>query len=127
LNRSCADLAGEDSAVIQLRTHDGANVSVFASFAADGFPAQQVDRLDVLGDKGSIRLDGPRLTCAGENPGERRYDLAVEYQGSYNRTIAHFVEALRDGRPFETAPEDNLETLKLVEDFYRLSGWDARA
>jgi predicted dehydrogenase len=124
LNRSCADLAGEDSAVIQLKASDGANVSVFASFAANGFPPAQIDRLDVLGDKGSIRLDGPSLTCTGETPEVRNYDLAVEYQGSYNRTIAHFVEALRDGTPFETAPNDNLETLKLVEDCYLLSGWE---
>jgi predicted dehydrogenase len=124
LSRSCADLAGEDSAVIQLKGSDGANVSVFASFAASGFPAVQIDRLDVLGDRGSIRLDGPLLTCTGENPDQRTYDLAAEYQGSYNRTIAHFVQALRDGTPFETAPEDNLKTLKLVEDCYRLSGWE---
>jgi hypothetical protein len=52
-------------------------------------------------------------------------DLAVEYQGSKSRTIAHFVTALRDVSPFETAPQDNLETLRLVEDCYRLSGWGA--
>lgn len=126
LSRSCTDLAGEDGAVIQLRAPNGASVSVFANFSAHGAPAAQVDRLDVLGDKGSIRLDGQVLTCSGSNPDERRYDLAVEYQGSYNRTIAHFVRSLRDGTPFETAPEDNLETLKLVEDCYLLSGWEAR-
>jgi predicted dehydrogenase len=124
LSSSCADLAGEDSAVIQLKASNGANVSVFASFSANGFPAVQIDRLDVLGNKGSIRLDGPSLTCTGDNPEQRNYDLAVEYQGSYNRTIAHFVECLRDGTPFETAPDDNLETLKLVEDCYLLSGWE---
>jgi D-apiose dehydrogenase len=126
LSRSCADLAGEDGAVIQLKAHTGANVTVFASFAASGFPATQIDRLDVLGDQGSIRLDGASLTCSGADPAQRSYDLAVEYQGSYNRTIAHFVQALRDGTPFETAPDDNLETLKLVEDCYRLSGWGDR-
>ena len=124
LSRSCADLAGEDGAVIQLVAYDGANVTVFASFAADGFPAAQIDRLDVLGDQGSIRLDGASLTCTGTEPAQRSYDLAMEYQGSYNRTIAHFVQSLRDGTPFETAPEDNLETLKLVEDCYLKSGWE---
>jgi predicted dehydrogenase len=123
LSRSCADLAGEDGAVIQLKASDGADVSVFASFSASGFPAVQVDRLEVLGDKGSIRLDGRLLTCTGDNPDQRTYDLAVEYQGSYNRTISHFIECLRNGAPFETAPEDNLKTLKLVEDCYLLSGW----
>ena len=46
-------------------------------------------------------------------------------EGAYNRTIAHFVTSLRDDTPFETAPQDNLATLQLVEDCYRLSGWEA--
>jgi predicted dehydrogenase len=125
LSRSYPEMAGEDGAVIQMKTEGGGTVSVFASFAAHGFPAAQVDRLDVLGERGSIRLDGPLLTCSGAAPAEKRYDLAVEYQGSYNRTIAHFEQALRENTPFETAPEDNIETLRLVEDCYRLSGWEA--
>ncbi|MEP6838920.1 MAG: Gfo/Idh/MocA family oxidoreductase [Bradyrhizobium sp.] len=125
LSRSSDQLIGEDSAVIQLETDSGAAVSVFASFAAHGHPATQVDRLEILGDRGAIRLDGPQLTCSGASPKEQIYDLAAEYQGSYNRTIAHFVRSLRDNTPFETAPQDNLETLRLVEDCYRLSGWEA--
>jgi len=125
LSRSYAEMAGEDGAAIQLKTDRGATVVIFASFAAHGYPPAQVDRLDILGDSGSIRLDGPLLTCAGSYHEERFYDLATEYQGAYNRTIAHFVQALRDNTPFETAPEDNIETLRLVEDCYRLSGWEA--
>ena len=68
---------------------------------------------------------GPSLTCSGASPAERTYDLPTEYQGSYNRTIAHFVQSLRDNLTFETAPQDNLETLRLVEDCYLLSGWEA--
>ena len=125
LSRSYAGMAGEDGAAIQMQAESGGSVAIFASFAAHGHPAVQVDRLDILGDLGSIRLDGPLLSCAGAQPAELRYDLAAEYQGSYNRTIAHFVQCLHDGAPFETAPEDNLETLRLVEDCYRLSGWEA--
>jgi len=125
LSRSSDQLVGEDGAVIQLETDKGAAVSVFASFAAHGHPATQVDRLEILGDKGAISLDGARLACSGAAPKEQVYDLAIEYQGSYNRTIAHFVKSLRDDTPFETAPQDNLETLRLVEDCYRLSGWEA--
>jgi predicted dehydrogenase len=125
LSRSSDLLVGEDGAVIQLATGNGAGVVIFASFAAHGHPAAQVDRLEILGDKGTLKLDGPSLTCSGASPGESSYDLAAEYQGSYNRTIAHFVNALRDNKPFETASADNLETLRLVEDCYRLSGWEA--
>jgi predicted dehydrogenase len=125
LSRSYSEMAGEDGAVIQMKADSGATATVFASFAAHGYPAAQVDRLEILGDAGAIRLDGPLLTCSGAWSAERRYDLAFEYQGAYNRTIAHFVNSLRDNTPFETAPEDNLETLRLVEDCYRLSGWEA--
>ena len=125
LSRTYSEMAGEDGAVIQMKAERGATVTVFASFAAHGFPASQVDRLDILGATGSIRLDGPQLICAGSSPSAKRYDLAVEYQASYNRTIAHFVQSLSDNTPFETAPEDNIETLRLLEDCYRLSGWEA--
>ena len=103
----------------------GGAVTIFASFPAHKYPATQVDRLEILGETGSIRLDGPLLTCAGPSSAERRDDLAAEYQGSYNRAIAHFVQSLRDHSSFETAPDDNLETLRLVEDCYRLSRWEA--
>ena len=43
----------------------------------------------------------------------------------HNGPVAHFVTSLLDRTPFETAPEDNLRTLQLVEDCYRLSGWEA--
>jgi predicted dehydrogenase len=124
LSRSSEQLVGEDGAVIQLQARNGAGVTVFASFTAHGHPATQIDRLEILGDKGAIKLDGPQLVCSGASPAQKTYDLAVEYQGSYNRTIAHFVQSLRDNSPFETAPQDNLETLRLVEDCYRLSGWE---
>src|SRR3954471_12452473 len=42
LSRSSEQLVGEDGAVIQLRTGNGAGVAIFASFAAHGHPATQV-------------------------------------------------------------------------------------
>jgi predicted dehydrogenase len=125
LSRSYSEMAGEDGAVIQMKAERGGTITVFASFAAHGLPAAQVDLLDILGETGSIRLDGPQLSCTGASPATKRYDLTIEYQASYNRTIAHFVQSLSDNTPFETAPEDNIETLRLVEDCYRLSGWEA--
>jgi len=121
LSRTCPDLIGEDGAVIQLRARSGAAISVFASFAAHGHPAAASDRLEIIGSDGAIRLDGPILSRVSRSPLSREYDLAETYQGSYNATIAHFVNALRGNTPFETSPEDNLETLRLVEDCYELS------
>lgn len=127
LSRTCPELAGEDGAVIQLAGEGGLAVSVFGSFAAHGHPPAQADQLEILGEAGAIRLDGPRLARAGADPAVRDFDLAAAYQGSYDATIRHFVEALARDLPFETSPADNLETLRLVEDCYRLSGWEAAA
>jgi predicted dehydrogenase len=124
LTQTCADIAGEDGAVIQMQSRDGAGVSLFATFAAHGAPPAQSDRLEILGKTGAIRLEGSELQLFGSTPETRSYDLAASYQGSYDATIAHFVDALRSGAPFETSPEDNLQTLRLVEDCYRLSGWE---
>src|SRR3954465_1464399 len=61
LTRSFSEMAGEDGAVIQMQTDNGGTIAIFASFAAHGLPAVQLDRLEILGDKGSILLDGPQL------------------------------------------------------------------
>jgi predicted dehydrogenase len=122
LTQTCADIAGEDGAVIQMQSHDGAGVSLFASFAAHGAPASQPDHLEIFGKMGAITLQGAELQLTGTRSEHRSYDLAKSYQGSYDATIAHFVDALRSGGPFETSPDDNLQTLRLVEDCYRLSG-----
>jgi predicted dehydrogenase len=50
------------------------------------------------------------------------FDLAATYADSYAAASAHFIDRLEDGAPFETEPADNLETLRLVEDCYRLAG-----
>jgi len=125
LSRTCPVIAGEDGAVIQLETEDGAGIGVFASFAVHGAPPSQADWLEIIGETGTLRLDGATLSCIGPAPQTQHYDLAEAYQGSYSATLAHFVDALASGAPFETAPADNLETLRLVEDCYRLSGWTA--
>jgi predicted dehydrogenase len=122
LSRTCAEMAGEDTAVVHLRASYGAGVAVFATFAAHGAPTEQRDQLTILGETGTIRLDGANLSIAGSRNERIAFDQPEVYIGSYAATIAHFVHALRDGTPFETSPEDNLQTLRIVEDCYRLSG-----
>lgn len=126
LTQTCSEIAGEDGAVIQMQSKLGAGVSLFATFAAYGAPPSQSDRLEILGKSGAIRLEGNELQLLGMQPETRNYDLAASYQGSYDATIAHFVERLASGAPFETSPEDNLQTLRLVEDCYIQSGREDR-
>jgi predicted dehydrogenase len=123
LGRTCADMAGEDNALITLRAQSGAGAVLLGTMAAPGYPPAQADQMLVIGTAGSITLDGNALTCHGAAAARLEYDLAECYQGSYDAVIAHFVEALMTGAAFETAPDENLQTLRLVEDCYRLADW----
>ena len=121
LGRLSSAMRGEDRAAIVLHTAEGAPVHLLANLAVHGEPPAMIDKLVLVGETGTIRLDGEALACSGSDPATLHYDLAACYADSYAATIAHFVDRLADGAPFETAPEDNLRTLRLVEDIYAQS------
>ncbi len=92
---------------------------------AHGHPPEQLDRLEILGTGGAIVLRGDRLDLIAEEEESVTLDLAANYKASYRGAIGHFIDRLLDGAPFETAPEDNLETLRIVEEAYRVGGVEA--
>lgn len=118
LGRTCAAMSGEDRAFASFETAEAAPVCLFANLAAHGEHPVLSDQLLLVGERGTIRLTGSKLTCDGEQPAMQEYDLAATYVQSYAAAVAHFVQALRSGAAFETSPEDNLATLRLVEDIY---------
>jgi predicted dehydrogenase len=125
LSRTSQAVAGEDGATLLLQTAGGASVSVFGTFAAYGAPAESRDRLVILGECGAIHLEGTELRLSGRREERISFHHDEAYQGSYTAAIAHFIRSLRAGTPFETSCDDNLETLLLVEECYRISGWAA--
>ncbi|WP_092184199.1 Gfo/Idh/MocA family oxidoreductase [Devosia sp. YR412] len=125
LERSNKDIVAEDIAAITLRRRvDGVLVQVIGNLAVHGAPPAPRDQLRIIGTRGTVSLDGNRLTAAGAADRDEQFDADATYQGSYDAAIQHFIDRLDDGMPFETSPEDNLETLKLVEDIYRLAAFD---
>ena len=128
LERSNDDIVAEDIAAITLRRRlDGALVQVTGNLAVHGAPPAPRDQLRIIGTAGTLELDGNRLSAAGLAAHSETFDADVTYQGSYDAAIAHFVDRLDIGLPFETSPRDNLETLRLVEDIYRLAAFDPAA
>jgi predicted dehydrogenase len=123
-------LRGEDTATILLRHASGAVSVVDCTYEArclpDPFPETLVR---VEGPKGCVILKaggGIALTVDGS-----RRDLAVDYpsppwteprwavsQTGCLEACRHFLERFRAGRPAETAGEDNLRTVALVEASY---------
>lgn len=130
LGRSCPLVRGEDRASVLLRSASGAAVSVISDFAAHGYPAAQRDRLEIHGSSGGILLERDRLRLVRgggdwESPEEDvAIDLAADYEASYLGAFTHFLDRLDDGGAFETSAEDNLETLRIVEQVYQAARYE---
>lgn len=125
LGRSCPLVRGEDRAAILMTTAAEAAVALVSDFAAHGYPAAQRDRLEILGSTGAILLDRDRLRLV-RGAGGPEEDIAIEldadYEASYLGALTHFLDRLDDGGAFETSLEDNLETLRIVEQVYQVAG-----
>ena len=120
--RICPEVIGEDMAQITLRAESGATGMVSGNICAPGFPCLPTDRLELIGEKASIIFDNDVLTIVGDEERSIRFNLEEAYQQSYDNAIAHFIGSLERGQPFETDRLDNLETLRLVSEAYRLAG-----
>jgi predicted dehydrogenase len=120
--RTVPDVAGETAAAIFLQTASGAPIEVIGTLAAPGYPPRPPDRLEMVGSKASVTFENSELRLLGDHPRSERYDRDHGYQASFDGVIAHFVGGLETGAPFETGPDDNLKTLRLVEDAYRAAG-----
>jgi predicted dehydrogenase len=103
-----------------MTTASGAAVSLIGDLMAHGYPAAQRDRLEIQGTAGAIVLEDDRLRLVRGARAEEEVaiDLEANYKASYLGALTHFLDRLDDGAAFETSPEDNLETLRIVEQMY---------
>jgi predicted dehydrogenase len=120
--RTVPDVVGETVAAIFLETASGAPVEVTGTMAAGGYPPRPPDHLEIIGSKASATFADSELRLHGAHTRSQRYDPDAGYQASFDGVIAHFVDCLETGAPFETNPIDNLETLRLVEHAYWAAG-----
>ncbi len=120
--RTIADVRGETVAAIFLETASGAPVEVTGTMAAPGYPSRPPDRLEIVGSKASATFTDSELCLLGAVPRSQSYDKDRGYQASFDDVIAHFVDCLESGAPFETDAAENLATLRLVEDAYAAAG-----
>ena len=125
LGRSCPLVRGEDRASILLRSAEGAAVSLIGDLTAHGYPPEQRDRLQIQGSAGAILLEKDRLQLVramartASLDEDITIDFVADYDDSYLGAVTHFLDRLDDGGAFETSPQDNLETLRIVEQVYR--------
>jgi predicted dehydrogenase len=122
-----ADVAGETLAAVSLETANGAPVEVIGTMAAPGCSARPPDCLEIVGSKASAFFDDWTLELRGAGPRRMTYDPDAGYQASFDGVIVHFVDCLTSGAPFETSAEENLATLRIVEDAYAAASHSARS
>ena len=117
--RTLSYVTGETLATIVLESPGGMPVVVTGSMAAPGFPARTHDRVELIGKAARVILVDTELSLIGRECERHVYDFDRSYQESFDRTIFHFADCLARSQPFETGIEDNLLTLRLVDDAYR--------
>lgn len=125
IGNSVPEVRGDDFATIMLRGGGewGPSIVILANLAVQGYPARVSDQFVLFGTHGTLTLKDNVLTVESKSGKvEKAYDPTAVYNASYAGAITHFVSALRSGVAFETSPEDNLKTLKLVEEVYQAGG-----
>lgn len=115
-------LAGEDVALIALEGGEGLTAVVDGNLSAPGYPPLPVDRLEILGLRGTLIFNVNRLYLVGRESAAVGFDLAKNYQACFTTSIGDFVSGLRTGAPFQTDRLDNLESLRLMESAYVAAG-----
>ncbi|MDQ8727135.1 Gfo/Idh/MocA family oxidoreductase [Bradyrhizobium sp. LHD-71] len=113
-------VVGETCATLLLETGHGAPITIEGNLTIPGAQAGSSDDVVLVFERGTARFSSNRLELRGVMPETASFAFAESYQASFDATIAHFVETLRSGAPFETDVTDNLKTLRLVEEAYRL-------
>jgi predicted dehydrogenase len=88
------------------------------NISAPGYGPLPVDRLEIMGSKGTLIYDRDRLYMAGADEPPELFDLAKNYQVCFSSAVREFVHGIRGGKAFPTDRLDNLETLKLMESCY---------
>jgi predicted dehydrogenase len=116
------DIIGEDTAVIFMENAAGISATVEAVLTAAGHHIRAGDRLEIAGTRCSVILDNAVVRLIGAETEEHRYDETEQRQACFDASIQHFVDRMTDGAPFWTSAEDQLGTLKIVEDAYALAG-----
>lgn len=120
--RACTALQGEDNAILLLRAIAGFPVTIDGVMTAAGHDTRSPDRLEIAGTRCSVILDNAVLKLIGEDQQTITYDEAAIRQGCFNASIQHFADRLLDQGDFWTSAQDQLGSLWLMEEAYRLAG-----
>lgn len=118
----CPEIVGEDSATILMRTPYGLTITLDGVMTAAGHETRAPDRFEIAGTRCSVVLEGAVLKLIGAEQETITYDEDTVRQDCFNASVQHFVDQVKAGGEFWTSAKDQLGSLKVMEDAYRLAG-----
>ena len=119
---ACAEIVGEDSATILMRTPYGLTITIDGVMTAAGHETRAPNRFEIAGTRCSVVLEGAVLKLIGAEEQTIVFDEAEVRQNCFNASIQHFVDQVKSGGPFWTSAQDQLGSLRVMEEAYRLAG-----
>lgn len=122
LGRGSDAFIGENIATILMENKQGVTAVVEGVLCAAGHHIRAGNCIEIAGTRCSVLLDNATVRLYGAEEEEHVFDEAEMRQKCFDLSIQHFIDRVRDGKPFWTSAEDQLATLKLVEDSYNLAG-----
>ena len=122
IGRFSGDIVGEDTAAILLEADTGMTVIIDGTFCAAGHDPRASNKIEIAGSRCSVHLENSVARLFGAENEEAKFDEEEARQMCFDRSIAHFVEKVRSGQPFWNSAEDQLNTMKLLEDAYAFAG-----
>jgi len=120
--RTCEAIVGEDTATLLLRTSHGLPITLDGVMTGAGHDVRAPDRLEIAGTRCSVVLENAVLKLIGTEQETIVYDEAEVRQGCFDASVQHFADQLRDGGTFWTSAQDQLGSLHVMEEAYRLAG-----
>lgn len=120
--RTCEAIVGEDTATLLLRTSHGLPITLDGVMTGAGHDVRAPDRLEIAGTRCSVVLENAVLKLIGTEQETIVYDETEVRQGCFDAAIQHFADQLRDGGAFWTSAQDQLASLRVMEEAYRMAG-----
>lgn len=106
--------AGNSAAAAIVTMESGLVVDYGGTMVSQGLETPQEGLVTVIGERGTLHLDGQsRVTLAGQGA-PREIPAEPVPEGELGRGLAQFVDAIRTGRPPETAVDDNVRSFALL-------------
>ncbi len=122
LGRGSDAFIGENIATILMENKQGVTAVVEGVLCSAGYHIRAGNRIEISGTRCSVLLDNAVVKLFGAEQEEHVFDETEMRQKCFDLSIQHFIDRVRDGKPFWTSAKDQLGTLKLVEDTYNMAG-----